>query len=318
MDVDLVSFAVTCYNERETVGEALDSILALDIPDGVSLEVVVVDDASKDGSGQVLQSYSEEHGSVEVIRLDENQGLGNARRRGVREADGKYVAIVDGDVVLPEDWLTTLWPYLNNYAGVGGVALPDGDVVYIGRRFGLEPKVVGHSFGITGSNVLFRRDALEAVGSFDEGKRFGPDVDIVDRLEKAGYRTRLVEDLVVRHRPEQSFSEFVDRLYSKGTGATRVMVDSGRLRGTDAATLMFYGLAATTVFETSMALVLTGYLLVLSCVHLVRKFRVTPMDLPRFLAAVVVYAVPLTAYFLGRAVGTWELLKGRAIGGGIP
>src|SRR5207237_1393890 len=77
--------------------ECLDSILGQPLRD---LEVVGVDDASPDGSGDILDEYAARDPRVRPVRLAENVGLGPARNVGLDRAVGEYVWFVDGDAWL--------------------------------------------------------------------------------------------------------------------------------------------------------------------------------------------------------------------------
>jgi glycosyltransferase involved in cell wall biosynthesis len=92
----LVSVVIPAYNAASTLAETLDSVLAQTYP---TLEVVVVDDGSKDDTPQVLERYA---GRVRAIRQP-NGGLAAARNAGCRAAQGEFIALLDADdVCMPE------------------------------------------------------------------------------------------------------------------------------------------------------------------------------------------------------------------------
>ncbi|MCI4063903.1 bifunctional glycosyltransferase family 2 protein/CDP-glycerol:glycerophosphate glycerophosphotransferase [Micromonospora sp. R77] len=93
----LISFVVPAFRVQGYLRECLDSILGQPFGD---LEVVGVDDASPDGSGEILAEYAARDPRVRAVRLAENVGLGPARNVGLDRAVGEYVWFVDGD-----DWL---------------------------------------------------------------------------------------------------------------------------------------------------------------------------------------------------------------------
>ncbi|HEX7155334.1 MAG TPA: glycosyltransferase [Thermoanaerobaculia bacterium] len=91
----LVSIIMPVYNRERMVREAIESALAATIP----VELIVVDDASTDGTWDVVRSYP----GIRAIRLAENGGQLRARNRGLDEARGKYVKYLDSDdLLLPE------------------------------------------------------------------------------------------------------------------------------------------------------------------------------------------------------------------------
>ncbi|MEU2611890.1 bifunctional glycosyltransferase family 2 protein/CDP-glycerol:glycerophosphate glycerophosphotransferase [Micromonospora sp. NPDC007271] len=93
----LISFVVPAFQVQGYLRECLDSILGQPYGD---LEVIGIDDASPDGSGQILVEYADRDPRVRPVRLAENVGLGPARNIGLDRAVGEYVWFVDGD-----DWL---------------------------------------------------------------------------------------------------------------------------------------------------------------------------------------------------------------------
>jgi CDP-glycerol glycerophosphotransferase len=98
-DVSL-SLVLPVYGVADYLPRCLDSILAVDLPEQVRLQVIAVDDCSPDGSGVMLDAYAARDPRLTVLHLPENRGLGGAREAGLAEATGDYVWFVDSD-----DWL---------------------------------------------------------------------------------------------------------------------------------------------------------------------------------------------------------------------
>ena len=87
------SIVITCYNQADFIGAAVDSALALRFP---SKEIIVVDDSSTDGSPELLERYA---GSVHLIKLAKNAGPLAARNLGAAVAMGEFLVFLDGDDV---------------------------------------------------------------------------------------------------------------------------------------------------------------------------------------------------------------------------
>lgn len=85
------SVVITCYNQVNFIGAALDSALALPFP---SKEIIVVDDGSSDGSAELLKRYA---GSIRLLPLLKNAGAIAARNQGAAAAVGDYFVFLDGD-----------------------------------------------------------------------------------------------------------------------------------------------------------------------------------------------------------------------------
>ncbi len=96
----IVSVLMTVYNEERFLAQSLDSILA---QDEKRIEIVVVDDASTDGSPRILKSYSDKDKRIVVLRNCENVGLIKSRICALQNSRGQYVMLVDADDFISKD-----------------------------------------------------------------------------------------------------------------------------------------------------------------------------------------------------------------------
>ena len=103
------------FNERTTVAEVIRRMRAVELP--MTLQVIVVDDCSGDGSDKVLRAI--EDSTVRVIRHERNQGKGAAIRTGLAQVRGDLVLVQDADLEYdPNDWPRLLDPILSGKARV--------------------------------------------------------------------------------------------------------------------------------------------------------------------------------------------------------
>jgi glycosyltransferase involved in cell wall biosynthesis len=118
-----LSIIVPVYNEARTVTAVIDRLRTIDLP--LPREILVVDDGSTDGTGDVLARAAVERADVTFIRAERNGGKGSAIRRGLEQATGTIVAIQDADLELDPQQLAVL---------VAPIVAGRADVVY-GSRF---------------------------------------------------------------------------------------------------------------------------------------------------------------------------------------
>lgn len=308
-----VSFVVIAYNEATNIARTLAAIARLE---GLGHhEIIVVDDGSSDGTVQIVADIAIQNPYVHLIELAKNCGRGYARSRGIAAARGKLIAMVDADVILPADWLVRTRIALADKDAVGGIAVPDGDVAYICKRFRLMPRVVAHSSTIvTGNNGLYRREVFDIV-DFDRTLREGEDVALNYAMQRKGLVSAIVPGLLVQHEENKSLGTSVKWLFDTGRGATRQLLAYHQVRQPDLATAAFVGavtlgtLLATREHGILGAAIPVGYVMAASVQHVRSRFEVPWSHWSRVAPAVAVDSGLLTAYFAGRLVGLTALWK---------
>ncbi len=142
-----LSILMPVYNEEERIADALKQALAVDYP--CPVELLVVDDGSRDGTAEILAGVDDAR--LRVITHARNAGKGAAIRTAVAAADGDYMVILDADLEYdPNDIPRLLEPVLDGRA----------TVVYGNRTFGSHSAysfwyVMGNKAVTTAANVLF-------------------------------------------------------------------------------------------------------------------------------------------------------------------
>ena len=103
-----LSLVIPCYNEEKTLRSIVEQVLLLRNR-SVDLELVIVDDCSRDNSLEVARQLGNEYPGIKVVHHEKNRGKGAALRTGFLEATGDYVGIQDADMEYdPADYLTLL------------------------------------------------------------------------------------------------------------------------------------------------------------------------------------------------------------------
>src|SRR5205807_8374905 len=92
----MLSILMPVYNERERVERTIQAVLATKLP--TDFELVVVDDGSTDGTGEILRSGGSWDGRVRLLEHPHNQGKGAAVKTALEQARGDYAAIFDADL----------------------------------------------------------------------------------------------------------------------------------------------------------------------------------------------------------------------------
>jgi GT2 family glycosyltransferase len=184
-----ITVVVCSFNGARTIRDTMEGLKKLEYP---NFDVIVVSDGSTDHTPKIVAEYD-----VRLI-ITENRGLSAARNIGWQEATGEIVAYIDDDAWPDPHWLHYIaYRFMNgDWVGVGGPNIaPPGD--------GMIADCVANAPGgpvhvlvsdieaehIPGCNMAFRREALAAIGGFDERYRVaGDDVDLCWRLQDRGGR----------------------------------------------------------------------------------------------------------------------------------
>jgi glycosyltransferase involved in cell wall biosynthesis len=187
-DVD-ASIVITSYNKAPYLRQAVDSALAQDY--GRQFEVVVVDDASTDGSRDILKTYGDR---IVLVQHTVNRNVSAARNHGIARAFGRDIVCLDGDDVLHPDYLSRTVPVLDSNPiiglvypdfnwGVGGKRVQSGEWSF--KRL-LQGNYIGNA-------ALFRKAAWERVGGYKEIHPSWEDYDLWVSIGEAGYNGQHID-----------------------------------------------------------------------------------------------------------------------------
>lgn len=210
----LVTVLIPAFNAEHTIARAIRSALAQDYP---ALEILVIDDASRDATREVVARFVDAR--IRLVPLPQNLGVCGAINAGLAIARGEFVAFLDAD----DEWLPGK---IRKQVAVIGVR-PDMSFVTCGCIFvgpngktqridDLDPPPVPETERwrsylatsyVAKPCVLARRSVLAAVGPFDEQLRIAEDQDMWIRLALAGPVGHVHEALTMAHDTEDSLTK---------------------------------------------------------------------------------------------------------------
>jgi len=202
----MVSVIIPCYNEEETIGGCIESLLAQSYK---PLEIIVIDDASTDKTPEIVGRYQ-----VKFLRFDENKGPAFARNFGFKHAKGDIIVFCEADAFYPPKYIEKLvTPLLKGTDA--SISCPRRVLnkkglisEYIEKRFYAACELTKANRRPIMGAWAFRREVLENVGLFDENLRVGEDRDLVERLKRRGYKIEVVFDNEWHHKEPKTLKEF--------------------------------------------------------------------------------------------------------------
>jgi glycosyltransferase involved in cell wall biosynthesis len=201
-----VTVLTTVYNGARYLDEAIDSIHAEEFTD---FEHVIVDDGSTDATPEILARAASRDPRIRLLRNDSNRGIAPSANRGLAAARGEYVARLDADDISMPGRLSREVALLDARPEVALVSMNyesmSADGVLLGRSHRDHPSVVveyllNFSNALGGhSQVMFRRNAVEAVGGYDETCAAALDSDLWTRIVRHG-RIVVLPEIGMRYR----------------------------------------------------------------------------------------------------------------------
>jgi GT2 family glycosyltransferase len=213
-----LSVVIPSYNTRDLMEQALRTVA--EAAEGIRVQVIVVDNASRDGSADMV---AEKFPAVELIRNERNLGFGGANNAAFARARGRHVLLLNSDTIVRPDTLRTMVTFMDEHpeAGAAGCRIlnPDGTLQLDCRRSFptpaaafykltglsrlfpsshrlarynltyLDPEEVNEVDALSGSCMIVRSQVLEQVGGFDEAYfMYGEDLDWCFRMREAGWK----------------------------------------------------------------------------------------------------------------------------------
>lgn len=197
-DFKKISIIIPVFNEEQTLEKIVSAVERADTL-GMEKEIILVDDCSRDGSGEILEKYEEKH---RVCRHNANRGKGAALRTGFQSATGDIILVQDADLEYdPAEYPDMLRPILDGKA----------DVVYGSRFLGHRPHRVLYYWHYVGNKLLtrlsnmltnlnlsdmetcykaFTKEVMDQIRPKLRSERFGFEPEVTARVAKLANRDK--------------------------------------------------------------------------------------------------------------------------------
>lgn len=219
-----ISVVIPFYNRVGWVDRAIGSVMAQQLHEDITAEIIVVDNGSTDGTLEALQRHP-----VRVVQCAE-RGPGAARNAGIAVARAPIVAFIDSDCVADDYWLANL---VNGFHDpemlVTGGQIVSMDYDEFVSTFTIEERILSNDRFFAGSayfprffataNAAYRRDALEKVGGFDNSLWMSEDADLASRVMNLGGRMMYRHDAVVYHQHRHELWELFRQAIDYGAAS---------------------------------------------------------------------------------------------------
>lgn len=191
-DAPRVTHIIPAHNESRFLPKTLGSVRAAISRSPVSVEIVVVDNVSTDGTAEVARA----HGARVV--LETTRCIAAVRNAGARAARGAYLSFADADSLVSANFFERVVANLDREECGGGNFAIRPDRTSVGIRFNVQLVIalVRLIYRVGGGSYFCRKADFEAIGGFDTGRQYGEDVDFACRLKRHAKRRgmRYVQD----------------------------------------------------------------------------------------------------------------------------
>ena len=221
------SIIIPSFNRIQEIKELMASVEDMQIPEEITMEVVIVDDGSTDSTMEFLSNMET---NINLTLLTQaNSGPGKARNLGMSKANGDYFIFIDSDCLVPSNYLTAVHRHinLNPCDAFGGPdsyhpsfppllkAINFSMTSFIGTGGTRGSKRSVGKFYPRSFNMGISRKVYESIGGFST-LRHGQDMDYSARIYNAGFKVELIPDAVVFHKRRTTLKKFFKQIFNWG------------------------------------------------------------------------------------------------------
>ncbi len=223
-----LSIVIVSWKVKKDLVQCLDSLYAN--PPACSFEVIVIDNASGDGTVEIIKSN---FGEVVVVVNSQNRGFAAANNQGIEKARGEYIFLLNPDTIIPLNSLDVLVKFMDDNSDVGGCGTQllnkDGTIQPSARSFptfrgalyrhtifrylrifkneykkwlmkGFDHRTQTDVGQVMGAALMVRRSVIDRIGVMDEWFfMYYEEVDLCYRIKQAGWRVVFVPQATITH-----------------------------------------------------------------------------------------------------------------------
>ena len=200
---------MSIYNGKKNLSKSIKSVLSQTY---TNYEFIIIDDASKDNSLELMNSYALKDNRIKVIKNKINIGLTKSLNKGISMAQGEFIVRQDGDDFLLPNHLEKLLFFFNNnpeyaFCGVNGFSIQNKKDLIDFFEFNDIRKNLLYRNCFNHSGMVIRKKIFEKYGKYDETYRYGQDYELWCRLiYKYGLKGANLKDrLIIRNMPIERF-----------------------------------------------------------------------------------------------------------------
>lgn len=197
----LISVVTPVYNVEKYLGACLESLLAQTY---AHIEIILVDDASTDGSGSLCDAYAARDSRIKVVHFPQNRGPSAARNEGLGQAQGKFISFVDSDDRAAPGLLEKLYQNLEetgadiSACGADGLVLKSGPATVYTQKDAVRCLARGSPFNLVPWGKLYRAQLLRGC-SFDEAVFYSEDLLFLYHVLKGAQRVSYIPDVLYHY-----------------------------------------------------------------------------------------------------------------------
>jgi glycosyltransferase involved in cell wall biosynthesis len=202
-----LSIIIPVYNCEKYINNCLDILIKISTKFSKEIEIIVIDDGSKDNTYQILKTY-EYYGFIKINRK-ENGGVSSARNAGLRMAQGRYITFIDGDDWVSDNYFVIIFDHIpenedviifNFYRHISArkfpIKLSKNDTSSLEYKFMNYPVLMNSVW-----NKVFRYEIIKKYNvSFDESISASEDLMFVFKILSKAERVLFIDDILYNYR----------------------------------------------------------------------------------------------------------------------